>query len=198
MQLLLTFLLLILAISMFATMYCISIYNSIIRHENEVKNAFSQIDVQLKRRYDLIPNLVETVKGYAEHEKSTLTDVINARAAAISANARYNSGLGDLNGVIGQSEILNNALGKLLAVVESYPELKANENFIMLMEELSSTENRISFARQGFNDAAMYYNNIIQVIPASLIAGITHKTIINYLVSTKNEEERSPVAVSFK
>ncbi len=197
MEIFITFILICLSTLMFITIYGVRVYNKIVGLENEVKNAFSQIDIQLKRRYDLIPNLVETVKGYAAHEHSTLTDVINARSAAISADARYKSGLGDVNGVIHQSEVLNTALGKLMAIVESYPELKANTNFLALSEELASTENRISYARQGFNDAAMFYNNAIQVFPASVVAGIVHRNTIDYLDVITSEEERQPVKVSF-
>lgn len=197
MEVFITFILICLGTLMFITLYGIRIYNKIVCLDNEVKNAFSQIDIQLKRRYDLIPNLVETVKGYVKHEHDTLTDVINARNAAISANARYKSGLGDINGVLDQSNVLNDTLGKLMVVVESYPELKANEQYNLLIEELSSTENKISYSRQGFNDAAMFYNNAIQVFPASIIAGITHKQTVEYLESITDDAEREPVKVKF-
>ena len=140
-----------------------SMYNGLVNLRNRFKNAFAQIDVQLKRRHDLIPNLVETVKGYAGHEKSTLQEVIEARSKAVGAT-----------GVEQQSQAemgLSAALGRLMVVVEQYPDLKANQNFLALQEELSSTENRIGFARQAYNDAATRYNNAREVFPANLISG---------------------------
>ena len=142
----------------------IGIYNSLVRLRQQVKNAWSQIDVQLKRRYDLIPNLVETVKGYAKHEKETLEGVIQARNAAISAQ-----------GVEQQAQaenMLTGALRQLFALSESYPDLKANQNFLALQEELSSTENRIAFARQHYNDSTAVYNTRVQSFPANMIAGM--------------------------
>ncbi len=139
-------------------------YNTIIKLRNHLKNAWSQIDVQLKRRHDLIPNLVETVKGYASHEKETLENVIKARASATQAT-----------GVADQSKAesaLGNALGRLLMVAESYPDLQANENFLALQEELTSTENKIGFSRQHFNDSVMRFNTKIQSIPSNIIAGV--------------------------
>ncbi len=139
-------------------------YNGLIRLRNEVKNAWAQIDVQLKRRHDLIPNLVETVKGYAGHEKSTFEEVTKARSQAVSAE-----------GVKEQSQAeqqLSGALGRLMLVVEQYPDLKANQNFLSLQEELTSTENKIGFARQFFNDQVMKYNTKIQSIPTNIIAAI--------------------------
>jgi LemA protein len=143
--------------------YFIGIYNGLVRARNEAKNGWAQIDVQLKRRHDLIPNLVETVKGYAAHEKETLDAVIQARAGAVSAKTP---------GEAGQAEgILGAALGKLFALAEAYPDLKANQNFLALQEELAATENRIGFARQAYNDAATRYNNKREVFPANLISG---------------------------
>jgi LemA protein len=143
--------------------YFISIYNRLVRLRNQKDNAWSQIDVQLKRRHDLIPNLLETVKGYAKHERETLEAVIQARNAAVAAQGPAEAG---------QAEgILGAALGKLFALSESYPDLKANQNFMSLQEELSSTENRIGFARQAYNDAATHYNNAREVFPANLISG---------------------------
>jgi len=143
--------------------YFIGIYNGLVRKRNEQENAWSQIDVQLKRRHDLIPNLVETVKGYATHERETLESVMAARNQAVSAEGPAASG---------QAEgILGAALGRLFAVAEAYPDLKANQNFLALQEELSSTENRIGFARQAYNDAATRYNNAREVFPANLISG---------------------------
>jgi LemA protein len=139
------------------------IYNGLVRLRQEVRNAWSQIDVQLKRRHDLIPNLVETVKGYAAHEKQTLENVTKARSQAVQAQ-----------GVQEQAQaesMLSGALGRLMLVVEQYPDLKANQNFLALQEELTSTENRIGFARQHYNDSVMAFNTKIKSIPNNLIAG---------------------------
>jgi LemA protein len=145
-------------------MAVIGIYNSLVALRQKVKNAWSQIDVQLKRRYDLIPNLVETVKGYAKHERETLERVIQARNAAVSAQ-----------GVEQQAKaenVLTGALRQLFALSESYPDLKANQNFLKLQEELATTENRISFARQHYNDSTAVYNTRVQSFPANMLAGM--------------------------
>jgi len=142
--------------------YVIGLYNALIRIRNQVKNAWSQIDVQLKRRHDLIPNLIETVKGYMQHEKETLTGVIEARAKAINAN-----GVADKSVAEGH---LQTALDKLLAIVENYPNLKADQSFATLQEELSSTENRIAFSRQYYNDSVMNMNNRMEVFPSNIVA----------------------------
>ena len=142
----------------------IGIYNALVRLRMRVRNAWSQIDVQLKRRYDLIPNLVETVKGYAGHERETLERVVQARSAAMSAT-----------GVAAQAQaenMLTGALKSLFALSEAYPNLKANENFMQLQEELTSTENKISFARQHYNDVVENYNTKIQSFPPNLLAGM--------------------------
>jgi LemA protein len=144
-------------------LFFIGIYNGLVRNRNEKDNAWSQIDVQLRRRHDLIPNLVESVKGYAKHEQSTFDSVIQARNQAISAKGPAEAGQAE--GMLGA------ALGKLFALAEAYPDLKANQNFLALQEELSSTENRIGFARQAYNDAAMRYNNAREVFPANLMSG---------------------------
>jgi LemA protein len=139
-------------------------YNGLVRLRNQVKNAWSQIDVQLKRRHDLIPNLVETVKGYAKHEKETLENVIKARSTAVSAQ-----------GVAAQSQAegqLSQALGRLMMVAEQYPDLKANQNFLSVQEELTSTENKISFSRQHFNDSVMVLNNKVEGFPTNILAGM--------------------------
>jgi LemA protein len=144
--------------------WAIGIYNGLVGLRNQVKNAWSQIDVQLKRRHDLIPNLLETVKGYAAHEKGTLQAVIEARTKAVSAE-----------GVTAQSKAegeLSSALGRLMVVVEQYPDLKANQNFLSLQEELTSTENRIGFSRQHYNDSVMIYNTKTEVFPANVVAGM--------------------------
>ena len=143
--------------------FLIGMYNGLIRLLNQVKNAWSQIDVQLKRRHDLVPNLVETVKGYAGHEKETFENVTRARAGAMQAQ-----GVADKSRAEQQ---LSGALGRLMLVVEAYPELKANQNFLGLQEELTSTENRIGFSRQHFNDSVMQYNTRLQSFPTNVVAG---------------------------
>lgn len=142
----------------------IAIYNSLVMKKNAVKNAWSQIDVQLKRRADLIPNLLASVKGYMEHEKNVLENVIKARNMALKCDDS------DINSRINFENKLSGSLSSLLAVVESYPELKANENFLQLNEELSSTENKIAFARQFYNDSIMFYNNALEIFPNNIIA----------------------------
>ncbi|MSO78689.1 MAG: LemA family protein [Acidimicrobiia bacterium] len=143
------------------------IYNSLIRSRNRVDNSWSQIDVQLKRRYDLIPNLVETVKGYAAHEKQTLEAVTAARAGAINAQKS-----GNVQDQAQAENVLSGALKSLFAVSEAYPDLKANQNFLQLQEELTSTEDRIAYARQFYNDSVLNYNNSIQVFPKNILAGM--------------------------
>lgn len=155
--------------------WIISIYNGLVTARNGYKNAFSQIDVQLQRRHDLIPNLVETAKAYIAHERETLEAVIAARGGALGALKAAQANPGDV-GVIKQLSsaegALSGALGKLQVTMEAYPELKANQNMMQLSEELSSTENRIGFARQAFNDAVMGYNNRREVFPNNFIAGL--------------------------
>ena len=154
--------------------YLIGIYNGLVRGRNEFTNAFAQIDVQLQRRYDLIPNLVETAKGYLAHERNTLEAVIQARNQAQSAarTAAAHPEDGSAVGALGAAEgVLTGALGRFFALAEAYPDLKANQTMQQLMEELSSTENKIAFARQHFNDSVMTYNNQREQFPNSLIAG---------------------------
>jgi LemA protein len=139
-------------------------YNRLVTLRNNVRNAWAQIDVQLKRRHDLIPNLVETVKGYAGHEKETLENVTRARAQAVSAE-----GVGQQAAA---EQGLSAALGRLMLVVEQYPDLKANQNFLALQEELTSTENKISFSRQNYNDVVMFYNTATEKFPTNIIAGM--------------------------
>ena len=141
-----------------------SMYNSLIRLRNQVKNAWSQIDVQLKRRHDLIPNLIETVKGYMTHEKDTLENITKARSEAMGAGS-----VGDKSKAESK---LSGAMSQFYVVVENYPDLKANENFLALQEELTSTENKISFSRQAYNDQVLFYNNKIQVVPSNIVAGM--------------------------
>jgi LemA protein len=154
----------ILAIIVVIALYLVGIYNSLIRLRNQVKNAWSQIDVQLKRRHDLIPNLIETVKGYMKHERGTLESVTNARTAAMSAQT-----VGEKSKA---ESLLSGALGQLRVAVEAYPDLKASQNFLALQEELSSTENKISFSRQNYNDQVLFYNNKIQMFPSNIVAGM--------------------------
>jgi LemA protein len=144
-------------------LFVIGIYNSLVRLRNQVDNAWSQIDVQLKRRHDLIPNLVETAKGYMVHERTTFEEITKARSQAMGA--RTVSEAAKAEGALGE------ALSKFMLVVENYPELKANQNFLALQEELTSTENKISFARQNYNDQTMFFNNKIQMFPSNIIAG---------------------------
>lgn len=145
-------------------LFVISIYNTLIRLRNQVKNAWSQIDVQLKRRHDLIPNLIETVKGYMKHEREIMENITKYRSQAMDANTV---------GEKAQAEgLLSGALGQLRVQVENYPDLKANQNFLSLQEELTSTENRISFARQAYNDQVLFFNNKIQMFPSNIIAGM--------------------------
>jgi len=168
-------LLVLLAIVVVVVMAVVGMYNGLVTLRNRYKNAFSQIDVQLKRRYDLIPNLVEVAKGYIKHERETLEAVISARNAAYSAGQQAAKSPGDpaamtaLGGAEGQ---LTGALGRLFAVAEAYPDLKANQNMLALQEELSATENKISFARQAYNDSVMVYNTKREVFPTSIIAGM--------------------------
>jgi len=153
----------------------VGIYNGLIAARNAFKNAFAQIDVQLQRRFDLIPNLVETAKGYLSHERETLESVIAARGAAMAglSAAKANPGdpaaMGQLSAAQGQ---LDGALGRLMVVMEAYPDLKASQNMMQLTEELSSTENKVAFSRQAFNDSVMGYNNKREVFPSSVIAGM--------------------------
>ena len=150
------------------------IYNSLVTLRNRFRNAFAQIDVQLTRRHDLIPNLVETAKGYMAHERGTLEAVIAARGAAVSGlqAAKANPGDPAAMQALAQSEgVLSGALGRLLAVAEAYPDLKANQNMMQLSEEVTATENKVAFARQAFNDAVMSYNNACEVFPNNLMAG---------------------------
>ncbi|MBQ1024281.1 MULTISPECIES: LemA family protein [unclassified Micromonospora] len=153
----------------------VSIYNGLVRARNAYRNAFAQIDVQLVRRHDLIPNLVETAKGYLKHERETLEAVINARNAAVNAQATAAAAPGDpaaMQQLSGAENALTATLGRLFALSEAYPDLKANQNMMQLSEELTSTENRVAFARQAYNDAVMAYNNKREVFPSSVVAGM--------------------------
>ncbi len=165
-------------------------YNSLVRSRNRVDNSWSQIDVQLKRRYDLIPNLVETVKGYAAHEKGTFEAVTNARSNAISAQEG-----GDVAQQAQAENQLSGALKSLFAVAEAYPDLKANQNFLQLQEELTSTEDRISYARQFYNDSVLGYNNAIQTFPKNVLAGMFNFEKRQFFETAP--EETGPVKVQF-
>ncbi len=164
----------------------ISIYNGLVGLRNQVKNAWAQIDVQLKRRFDLIPNLVETVKGYMQHERGTLEAVTNARNLAQKAAS---AGVGERAKAEGE---LSSALARLLVVVENYPELKANQNFLALQEELTSTENKISFSRQYYNDSVLRYNNQTQMFPSNIIAGMTGFKPSEFFEVTAAAEREAP------
>lgn len=144
--------------------WLVAIFNGLVRLRNQVKNAWSQIDVQLKRRYDLIPNLIETVKGYMVHERETLENITKARSQAMDASGVAEQGRAE--------GMLTQALGQLRVVVENYPDLKANQNFLALQEELTSTENKIGFARQLYNDQVMRLNNKVQMFPSNIVAGV--------------------------
>jgi LemA protein len=180
--------------------FIITVYNRLVALRNRYKNSYSQIDVQLKRRYDLIPNLVDTVKGYMAHERNTLEAVIKARGAAVSAAERAAAAPGNPAAMqaLGQAEgALGGAMGRLLAVFEQYPDLKANQNVMSLQEELTSTENKVAFARQAYNDSVMEYNTQRETFPDVLFAGTFGFTTAELLQSTDSAEERKAPKVSF-
>jgi LemA protein len=177
-----------------------SIYNRLVSLRNRFKNAFAQIDVQLKRRYDLIPNLVETVKGYMAHERQTLEAVISARSTAIAAAGQASQAPGDATAMkqLSSAEAgLSGALSKLFAISESYPDLKANQNMMQLSEELTSTENKVAFARQAYNDAVMTYNTRIESVPDNFFAGTFGFAHAEMFALENPAEERKAVKVSF-
>jgi len=169
-------------------LFLVSMYNSLVKLRNQVKNAWAQIDVQLKRRHDLIPNLIETVKGYMHHERETLENITKARSQAVQAE-----GVGDKAKAEGE---LTRALGKFNLVVENYPDLKANQNFLSLQEELTSTENKISFSRQNYNDQVLFYNNKIQMFPSNIIAGMFNFKAEEFF-EIEDEKEKEVPKVSF-
>jgi LemA protein len=171
--------LVLLAIVVIVVLWIVSLYNRLVGSRNGYKNAFAQIDVQLKRRYDLIPNLVETVKGYIKHERETLEAVIKARNTAVSAVQAAAANPGDaaaMRGLAGAEGQLTGALGRMFALAEAYPDLKANQNMMQLSEELTSTENKVAFARQAYNDSVMTYNNQREMFPGSIVAGMFNFT----------------------
>jgi LemA protein len=177
----------------------ISTYNALVTLRNRYKNAFSQIDVQLKRRYDLIPNLVETAKGYLAHERGTLDEVIAARNTASAANQRVAANPADaqaMQGLIGAEGVLTGSLAKLFALAEAYPNLKANETMMQLSEELTSTENKVSFARQAYNDTVLSYNNAREIFPNNILAGICGFATAP-LFEVSSPAEREAVKVKF-
>lgn len=182
-----------------AAFYAISIYNRLVAARNQYQNAFAQIDVQLTRRYDLIPNLVEIAKGYMKHEKETLEAVIQARNAAVNGlqNAKQNPGDPEAMQQMAQAEQgVSGALGRLFALSEAYPDLKANENMMQLSEELTTTENKVSFARQAFNDAVMMYNTMRESFPANFFAGWFNFKAAE-LLEIEDEAKRAAPKVSF-
>jgi LemA protein len=192
-------LLVILGIGLLLAFWLIAVYNGLVVSRNRFKNAFAQIDVQLKRRYDLIPNLVEAVKGYMAHERDTLEAVIKARNSAFAASQKVAADPANPGAVkeLNQAESqLGGALGRLFALSEAYPDLKANQNMLALQEELTSTENKISFARQAFNDSATAYNNQRQVFPAVMVANMMGFTPAELL--QVEEAAREAPKVSFK
>jgi len=188
------------AIIVVVAIWVIMIYNGLVTLRNRFKNAFSQIDVQLKRRYDLIPNLVETVKGYMAHERGTLEAVVKARGAAVSAAQVAAAAPGDpgaMRGLAQAEGALGGALGRLMAVFEQYPDLKANQNVLGLQEELASTENKVAFARQAFNDSVMEYNTKRESFPENIFAGFFRFEAAELLQATDSAEERKAPKVSF-
>ncbi|MEW5734118.1 MAG: LemA family protein [Thermodesulfobacteriota bacterium] len=178
----------------------VGIYNGLVKGRNRVKNSFAQIDVQLKRRYDLIPNLVETAKGYIKHERETLEAVTKARGLAFSAAKAASldpSSAQAIQSLSAAESQLTGALGRLMVVVEQYPDLKADKTMLTLMEELSSTENRIAFARQAYNDAVMDYNNRRETFPAVIFSGaFGFKESAMFEIEDKKEKEAPKVAFS--
>jgi LemA protein len=188
-----------LAIVVIGSLWGVGIYNSLVSLRNQVKNAFAQVDVQLKRRYDLIPNLVETAKGYMAHERGTLEAVIEARAKATQANVRFAGNPNDPAAMrdLSQAEAgLSGALGKLMVVSENYPQLKADANMRALMEELTSTENRIAFSRQAYNDAVLAYNNARETFPQVFVANSFGFAAAEFF-KVENEAERAAPKVTF-
>ena len=188
-----------LALIALVVFWAIGAYNRLIGLRNQFKNAFAQIDVQLKRRYDLIPNLVETAKAYMKHERETLEAVIQARNGAVTANASAAADPGNaaaMQGLVAAEGALRGALGRLFALAEAYPDLKANQNMMQLSEELTSTENKVAFARQAYNDSVMSYNNQREMFPGSVIAGMFNFTPAQLLEIAKPEAREAP-KVSF-
>jgi LemA protein len=190
-----------LAVIIALAIWAIAIYNGLVALRNRFKNAFAQIDVQLKRRYDLIPNLVEAAKGYLTHERETLEKVIAARNSAMGAAQKASAAPGDAAAMQGLAQAegqLGGALGRLMAVFEAYPDLKANQNILQVQEELTSTENKIAFSRQAYNDSVMEYNTKRESFPDTVFAGMFGFQPAALLESTESAEERKVPKVSFK
>jgi LemA protein len=191
----LLFLGIIILLGLFVLMFVIGGYNALVTLRNRYKNAYSQIDVQLKRRYDLIPNLVETAKGYLQHERGTLEAVIAARNVAVTANTRAAQNPGDASAMkeLSSAETaLSGVMSRLFALSEAYPDLKANTTMMSLMEELSSTENKVSFARQAYNDSVMTYNTRREVFPTNVIASTFNFAPAELFVIEKPEQKEAP------
>lgn len=170
-----------------SVIFFVSLYNGLVGLKNRVKNAWSQIDVQLKRRHDLIPNLVETAKGYMKHENETFVKVTEARAKAMGAAES-----GSVKDIGAAEADLSGSLAKLLLTVENYPELKANQNFLALQEELTSTENKIAFSRQAYNDDVMMFNNKIEMFPSNIVAGMFNFKQADFFEIEDKEEKKAP------
>ena len=182
-------------LAVFVLIFVIGAYNALVTLRNRYKNAYSQIDVQLKRRYDLIPNLVETAKGYLQHERGTLEAVIAARNTAVTANTRAAQNPGDastMKEISSAETALSGVMNRLFALAEAYPDLKANTTMMTLMEELSSTENKVSFARQAYNDSVMTYNTRREVFPTNLIASTFNFAPAELFVIDKPEQKEAP------
>jgi LemA protein len=189
-----------LAVIVVLAFWAVSIYNRLVQLRNRFKNAFAQIDVQLKRRYDLIPNLVETAKGYIKHERETLEAVIKARNQAVTAANAAGANPGNPAAMQGLSQAegaLTGVLGRLFALSEAYPDLKANQNMLAIQEELSSTENKVAFARQAFNDSVMEYNTKRESFPDTIFAGMFGFSAAELLQATESAEERKAPQVKF-
>ena len=192
-------LLILLAVVVLLALWAIGVYNGLIGARNGYKNAFAQIDVQLTRRHDLIPNLVETAKGYLKHERETLEAVISARNQAVTAQQAAAANPGDptaMQQLGGAENALTQTLGRLFALSEAYPDLKANQNMMQVSEELTSTENKVAFARQGYNDSVMGYNNRREMFPGSLVAGMFGFQPAS-LLEIDNPAKREAVQVKF-
>jgi LemA protein len=189
----------VLGIIVLLALFVVGIYNGLVTARNAYKNAFAQIDVQLTRRHDLIPNLVEVAKGYLAHERNTLEAVITARNAAVSGLKAAAANPGDaaaVQNLATTENALTGALGRLFALAEAYPDLKANKNMMQLSEELTTTENKVAFARQAYNDSVMSYNNQREMFPGSIIAGMFNFTPAQLLEAAKAEAREAP-KVSF-
>jgi LemA protein len=192
--------LILLALVVVLILWAVGAYNGLVAGRNAFKNAFAQIDVQLQRRYDLIPNLVETAKGYIKHERETLEAVIAARGAAMAGLKSASANPGDpaaMQQLSGAENQLTGALGRLFAVAEAYPDLKANQNMMQLSEELTSTENKVAFARQAYNDSVTEFNNGVQVFPAVMFAAMFGFTPAALLETIESAEERKAPKVAF-